>query len=973
MKQKRKVLNYLFLYIDNDDGIDSSPAPKTRSIDLENESFSTPTKRAKTINLTPQKEAKSTPKDKLNSFKSPTMKRVLSDANVPSSPQSSNNYKTPTKKQKVLESNYPTPSKEKNEDRYEWLENVRDIDMNGPGDEEYNPSTLYIPPSAWSQFTPFEKQYWEVKCQYFDSVVFCKKGKFYELYENDADIGAKEFDLKMTERVNMRMVGVPEATFEFWAAKFIARGYKVARMDQLETSIGKSLREKDSKKDKVIRRELTAVLTAGTLVDSDLLTSDMAVYCCALKERRLSESQVEYSVVFCDTSTAQFYVSHFEDDEVSTKLETLMVQVQPKEIVYERNGISKETLKLMKRILPGNTLWQISKREFPGDDFIDLIKGKEYFSDELMNKLSMMNELTISCLGGLYLYLDGLKLGDDLLSMKRITEYDPLNHGKCMILDGSTLKNLEIFGENGLFNVINKCSTAMGKRMLKNWVCYPLKKADEINERYDAIDELYKLDLINEIQSAIGKLPDVERLLSRIHCGGCKLNLFLNVIDSLEYLNQWLNEKLLKIEFESKLINTLLLMFPKDFENILEPFVNGFDRTLALKEGSIIPNPRTDKEYDSICDEVELIKQKLHKHLQEQKQILNTTDIRYKDIGKDLFQIEVPVNTKVPMDYIMLTKTKNVKRYHNPTLKNLVKDYQETLEKKSLFLDSYFTKIQLKFDENYSTFMKIANLVSQLDCLCSLAKSRDTFGLPFCRPTIQEEEFSFIDFEDLYHPILKINKDIIPNTVKIRSDNVDASMIIVTGANMGGKSTLLRQTCLGIILAQIGCYIPAKSCTISPVDRIFTRIGAHDNIMAGQSTFMVELSETSKILREATPKSMVILDELGRGTSTFDGYSIAYSVLHYLSNHIKCMGLFATHYHSLTQDFSSHSTITNYHMAIHTDELLKQVTFLYKFVPGVCPKSHGMNVAKMAGLPISIIEEAERIAKEFEECHQEFM
>ncbi|CAG8613818.1 1745_t:CDS:2, partial [Scutellospora calospora] len=344
-----------------------------------------------------------------------------------------------------------------------------------------------------------------------------------------------------------------------------------------------------------------------------------------------------------------------------------------------------------------------------------------------------------------------------------------------------------------------------------------------------------------------------------------------------------------------------------------------------------------------------------------------TKSIIYKDIGKEIFQLEVPNTIKVPDNWQKLSRTQKVNRYWNPTLQKFVRDFQEAKETQSNILKSLQGRFYQKFDANYRNWLLAVKIVGEIDCLLSLAKSSLALGEPRCRPQFVLQEQSILEFEELRHPcfISGAALDFIPNDTFLGGDQ--PNMILLTGPNMGGKSTLLRQNCVAIIMAQLGCYVPAKSCRMTPFDRIYTRIGANDNILAGQSTFMVELSETSKIIHDATPRSMVILDELGRGTSTFDGYAIAYSVLYYLTTHIGCLGLFSTHYGMLTQEFAKNPNIALKHMSCHVDQDRREVTFLYKLVPGVCPKSYGMNVANMAGVPRQIVDRAEVVAAKFEQ------
>ncbi|KAI8073459.1 muts domain V-domain-containing protein [Gilbertella persicaria] len=826
--------------------------------------------------------------------------------------------------------------KEKNDERYHWLQDQKDLQGNRPGSPDYDPRTLYIPPSAWQKFTPFEKQYWEVKHKHWDTIVFFKKGKFYELYEKDADIGHKDFDLKMTDRVNMRMVGVPEMSFDYWTAQFIAKGHKVAKVDQMETAIGKSMREKSGNKaDKVIRRELTSVLTAGTLVDAGLLTNELSTYCMSIKEYCADEAvPPQFGICFVDTSTAQFNLVHFEDDIQRTKLETLIMQIKPRELVTEKGRLSKMTTRLLKSIL-NDPLWNML---IPEQEFWDArvtedeLNFSAYFDEkdspqglvEAM-KEARQNPLLMSAFGALIWYLRSLKLDRELLSAKNMVPYDPIQNATSLVLDGQTLANLEIFQnsydgstEGTVFKLLANSITPFGKRLFKQWLCHPLRNIHDINQRLDAIEDAMNLSLHDRVSKPLASLPDLERLISRIHSGRVKVKEFLSTLQGFE-VTQEIVDGLRddRSRFKSSLLIQLMDKFPQiqeSLEQLKRLFVIADVDVDYQKTKTIVPTKGTNQDWDDLEQHIADIQQQFADHLTVVKRQLKCARIEYKDLGKDIYQIEVPKGVSVPKDWIQLSTTSKATRYWDSTVKGLVTTYKELLETKNEFVKKFALQVYRTFDASYATWLSAVQIIAHLDGLLGLAKGSMQMGEPVCRPVFVEQESSLIEFKDLRHPcvIPGVATDFIPNDVGLGGD--ESSVIVLTGPNMGGKSTLLRQTCVAIILAQLGGYVPASSCRMTPCDRIYTRIGANDNIMGGQSTFMVELAETSKILKEATPRSMVILDELGRGTSTFDGYAIAYGVLHYLATHVGCLGMFATHYQTLCKEFERSPEIKNMHM-----------------------------------------------------------
>ncbi|KAF8925476.1 DNA mismatch repair protein msh6, partial [Dissophora ornata] len=885
---------------------------------------------------------------------------------------------------------------ETNSGRYRWLLDIKDAEGNPIGSPDYDPRTLYIPNIAWDKFTDFERQFWEIKGKHFDSVVFFKKGKFYELYENDADIGHQQFDLKLTDRTNMRMVGVPESSFEYWAAQFIAKGYKVARVDQMETALGKAMRERDgavkkASAQKVIRRELHSILTAGTLTDSGLLTNEMATYCMAIKELNRPGAEhlpTQFGIAFVDTSTAEFNLASFHDDMDRTKFETLITQIKPKEIVVEKGGLSVRSTRILKNSLGVNTIWnhlQPDSQFWNALTTVDEIRVHQYFGPDAPGSVASEcwpsavqqmkdNDAVMSALGGLVWYLRSLKLDTELLSFKNFHVYDPVRQASTLILDGQTLSNLEMFQNNSdgsesgtVLRLLNRCVTPFGKRLFRRWLCHPLRSTPAINARLDAVEDLMRVPGFLELfEEKCARFPDLERIVSRIHAGSCKISEFLVVLSTFRALLDTTRRLSSYTEqFKSKKLESVLAELP-DLTEHLDYFNEAFDHQVAAAEGDIMPYPGFAEDYDANSDTLKQLDSEFAQHLDKAKRELKTTKIIYKDLGKEIYQIEVSNKVAVPKNWKKMSGTNAVSRYYNPDLIALVTRLQEARETKGAIMRELQGRLYAKFDENYKDWLKAVKIIAEIDCLGSLSKSSSALGSPACRPEFVESETSVLELEALRHPcvIPGIASDFIPNDTVLGGET--PNLILLTGPNMGGKSTLLRQTCVAIIMAQLGCYVPAEKCRLTPFDRIFTRIGANDNILAGQSTFMVELSETSKILAEATERSMVILDELGRGTSTFDGYAIAYSVLHELSTKIGCLGLFSTHYGTLTTEFERDPNVALKHMACQVDQANREVTFLYKLVDGVCEKSYGMNVAHMAGVPRKIVDRAEVMAEEFE-------
>lgn len=726
----------------------------------------------------------------------------------------------PRKERTPVESKTPsTPAKthlKEPEERYPWLASIRDIDGHSPGDPEYDPRTVYIPPLAWAKFSPFEKQYWEIKQKFWDTVVFFKKGKFYELYENDATIGHQLFDLKLTDRVNMRMVGVPEMSLDFWANQFVAKGFKIARVDQSESALGKEMRERGGKKggkeDKVIKRELSSVLTAGTLVEGGMLQDDMSTYCVAVKEA-IIEDRPAFGLAFVDTATGQFFLSEFVDDVDMTKFETFVAQTRPQELLLEKSVVSPRAVRLLKNNTGPTTIWNYLKpmKEFWESDIaVKELDASEYFVSQDDDNIRVWpevlreardKELAISAFGALVQYLRVLKLDRDLITIGNFSWYDPIKKASSLVLDGQTLINMEVFAnsfdggsEGTLFQLLNCCITPFGKRLFKQWVCHPLMDAEKINARLDAVDSLNADPSVrNQFSSQLAKMPDLERLISRIHAATCKAQDFVRVLEGFEQIEYTMS--LLQDSGSGEgLIGRLIGGMP-DLGALLEYWKTAFDRTKAKENGILVPKPGVEEDFDNSQEYIEQLHNDLDRLLKRVRQQLGSTAICYKDNGKEIYQLEVPVKVKnIPKDWNQMSATKQVKRYYFPELRTLIRKLQEAQETHSQIVKEVTGRFYARFDEHYATWLAAVRIISQLDCLISLAKASSSLGQPSCRPVFVDDERSILEFEELRHPcLLSSVGDFIPNDVQLGGSqpNID----LLTGANAAGKSTVLRMVC----------------------------------------------------------------------------------------------------------------------------------------------------------------------------------
>ncbi len=721
------------------------------------------------------------------------------------------------------------------EDRYPWLANMADINRNRPGHPDYDPSTVYVPPMAFQQFSAFEKQYWEIKQKLWDTVVFFKKGKFYELYENDATIGHQLFDLKLTDRVNMRMVGVPESSLDMWVNQFIAKGYKVARVDQMETALGKEMRERDvskaKKQEKIIRRELACILTGGTLVDGGMLQDDMATFCVAIKESVVDDHPA-FGITFVDAATGQFFLSEFEDDVDLTKFETFVAQTNPRELILEKSRISTKALRILKNNTAPTTIWnyfragsefwdaELTRRELGCNGYFasedgENAEGEEDWPETLAKAKD--KPLLMSALGALVQYLRVLKIERILLSQRNFSWYSPIHKNGTLILDGQTLINLEVFsntvngGSDGtLFSLLNRCVTPFGKRLFRQWVCHPLCDIQKLNERLDAVDLLNADRTMREqFASQLTKMPDLERLISRVHAGACRPEDFVKVLEGFEQI-EYTMTLLGAFGGGSGLIDRLVASMP-DLKEPLSFWKSAFNRRKAREEKTLIPERGIEEDFDNSHDQIVEIKDDLQKLLDSKKVELKNKTLKFTDIGKEVYQIEAPKTLKVPKDWRQMSATSSVKRYYFGELSDLIRQLQEAEETHSQLVKEVAARLFKRFDVDYDTWQRAIRVVSQLDCLVSLARSSSSLGEPSCRPVFVDEERSVMEFGELRHPcMLNTVDDFIPNDVVLGGDS--ARINLLTGANAAGKSTILRMVSIGKRKEQ---ETPTELCYVS--------------------------------------------------------------------------------------------------------------------------------------------------------------
>ncbi|XVF32881.1 hypothetical protein REPUB_Repub17cG0121200 [Reevesia pubescens] len=931
------------------------------------------------------------------------------------------------------------------------LKERRDANRKRPGDVNYNPKTLYLPHDFLKSLSGGQKQWWEFKSKHMDKVLFFKMGKFYELFEMDAHIGAKELDLQYMKGEQPHC-GFPERNFSMNVEKLARKGYRVLVVEQTETPEQLELRRKEKgAKDKVVKREICAVVTKGTLTEGEMLSTNpdpsylMAVTESSQSSTNQNEERV-FGVCAVDVATSRIILGQFGDDSECSALCCLLAELRPVEIIKPTKLLSLETERAMLRhtriplvneLVPSAEFWDAEKTVHEVKTIYKRINdqsatrsvndvgpnaanscevdGSGCLPAIISSLLSAgaNGSLALSALGGTLYYLKQAFLDETLLRFAKFESlpasgFSGIAQKSYMLLDAAALENLEIFenSRNGdssgtLYAQLNHCVTAFGKRLLKTWLARPLYHMDLIKERQDAVAGLKGENLAYavEFRKALSRLPDMERLLARIFASSeangrnankvilyedaakKQLQVFTSALRGCELMVQACSSLGVILEnVESTLLHHLLTAGKglPNVHSILKHFKDAFDWVDANNSGRIIPHEGVDLEYDSACERVKEIESSLTKHLKEQRKLLGDSSITYVTVGKEVYLLEVPENLRgsVPRDYELRSSKKGFFRYWTPYIKKFLAELSQAESEKETALKNILQRLIVRFCEDHNKWRLLVSTTAELDVLISLAIASDFYEGPTCRPLIlgssSSNEVPCFSAKGLGHPILRSdslgNGAFVSNDIAIGGSG-HASFILLTGPNMGGKSTLLRQVCLAVILAQVGADVPAEHFKLSPVDRIFVRMGGKDHIMAGQSTFLTELSETALMLSSATQHSLVALDELGRGTSTSDGQAIAESVLEYFVHKVQCRGMFSTHYHRLAVDYQNNSKISLCHMACHVGngaDGVEEVTFLYRLTAGACPKSYGVNVARIAGLPDSVLLTAAGKSREFE-------
>ena len=802
-----------------------------------------------------------------------------------------------------------------------------------------------------AELTPMMKQYMETKSQYQDCILFYRLGDFYEMFFEDALTASRELEITLTgkncgQEEKAPMCGVPYHAVEGYLNRLVAKGYKVAICEQVE----------DPKTTKgIVKREVVRIVTPGTNLDTQALdeTKNNYIMCIVYIADR-------YGVSVADISTGDYFVTEIPD---SAKLLDEIYRFSPSEIIcneaFYMSGVDMDGMK--DRL--GITIYSLESWYF--DDEVCRKKLLEHFEVSSFAGLGLADyDCGIISAGALLQYL----LETQKNSLSNLTHITPYAAGKFMMIDSSTRRNLELCEtlrekqkRGSLLWVLDKTKTAMGARTLRKYVEQPLIDKTEIIRRLDAVQELKEQAISREeIREYLSPVYDLERLITKIAYGSANprdLTAFrssLEMLPALLYILQEMKAELLKdLAVDLDPLEDLCILVKKAIRE---------DPPIAMKEGNIINdgyNEEVDKLRRAKSDGKDWLA-KLENDEREKTGIKNLK-IKYNKVFGYYLEVTNSYKEMVPEYYTRKQTLANAERYITPELKEL-EDMILGAEDKLYALEyELYSEVRDLIASQIERIQKTAKAVAALDAFASLALVAERNN--YVRPKINEK--GVIDIKEGRHPVVE---RMIPNEMFISNDTYlddkKHRISIITGPNMAGKSTYMRQTALIALMAQIGSFVPAKSANIGLSDRIFTRVGASDDLASGQSTFMVEMTEVANILRNATSKSLLILDEIGRGTSTFDGLSIAWAVIEYISDSrlLGAKTLFATHYHELTELEGKIDIVNNYCIAVK--EKGDDIVFLRKIVKGGADKSYGIQVAKLAGVPELVIGRAKEIVEE---------
>ncbi|XP_038661311.1 DNA mismatch repair protein Msh3 isoform X1 [Scyliorhinus canicula] len=869
-----------------------------------------------------------------------------------------------------------------------------------------------------STYTPLELQFLELKEQNKGAVLCVECGYKYRFFGEDAEIAARELNINCHPDHNFMTASIPVHRLFVHVRRLVAKGYKVGVVKQTETA---ALKAAGENKGNLFTRKLTALYTKSTLIGEDInpllnLDSDsveagdvpselpnsyLMCICEKIHKKKDKEQGVQIGLVAVQPNTGDVVFDCFHDCKSRLELESRILCLQPVEILLPIE-LSENTEKLLASITASSLRddrIRVERMDGIHFEYSHAFQLTSEFYTHEDSDLSASQQLSIilnlempviSCLAAVIKYLSEFKLEKILHNLSKLSKFS--QDSTRMSINGTTLKNLEILqnqttgtAKGSLLWVLDHAQNSFGRRLLKKWVAQPLTKASEVNARLDAVTEILTSEsiVLAKTKNLLPKLPDLERGICSIYHKKCSTWEFYQLVRTLTNLEVGFQALLPAAEDQltSSLLRSVLLELPQ----LLDPvhhYLKILDES-AAKTGDKTQLFTDLNEFPVIQQlklEIQNVLSKLQEHRREIRLILRKPSLDYVTVSGQEFLIEVrnSLLSIIPNDWTQISSTKAVIRFHTPFIVEQHKRLCQLREQLILACNAEWLKLLDQFSEHYYGIRNAISHLATIDCIFSLAAVAKQEG--YTRPTVLEEVRQIV-IKNGRHPVIDIlmgeQEQYVPNSTELHGDG--QRVMVITGPNMGGKSSYIRQVALITVMAQIGSYVPAEEALIGIVDNIYTRMGASDNIYNGQSTFMEELTEAAEIIKKATSQSLIILDELGRGTSTHDGTAIAYATLEHFIKDVKSLTLFVTHYPPVCELEKRYpQNIRNYHMAFLLNEDVDEqngcmeelqpelITFLYQLTEGAADCSYGLNVAKLASIPEQVLRKAAQKSKELE-------
>ena len=807
------------------------------------------------------------------------------------------------------------------------------------------------------EMTPMMKQYLEVKAQHPQCLLFFRLGDFYEMFFDDAKIASQELELVLTgkdcgQEERAPMCGVPFHSCESYIARLVAKGYKVAICEQMEDpATAKGL----------VKRDVVRIITPGTVIEGSMLDEGRNNYLCVLY---VSDGAADAGVCFVDCSTGEIHLTRIAGEDVPLRVTNELGRFVPREILYNDVASGQE---LITHFVTDRLAAAAEVAKAEDFDYNESEKRiLSHFGRENLEELGLRDQFSaVRALGCALQYLYATQMS----GLEQLTNLDVYSDVQFMQLDLTARRNLELLEtmrnkekRGSLLGVLDRTKTAMGKRLIRSWIEQPLLSPAQISRRQNAVDELvHDTVLRGDLIGQLGDIYDLERIMTRIVYGSANAKELRSLCQTISRMEP---VKARLADVKSALLG--------DIRDNIDPLADIYalidasiveDPPFSVREGGMIKagyNEEIDELRFEMTDGKGIIARV--EAAEKERTGIKNLKVGYNRVFGYYIEISRAYSGEVPDHYIRKQTLANAERYITQELKELEARVLGAQDRVVALEYQLFTEVRTTVAAELHRIQGTARAIAQLDVLCSFAEV--SVRRQYTRPLIDLK--GTIEIKNGRHPVVESLQDapFVPNDTLL--DNHENRVIILTGPNMAGKSTYMRQTALIVLMAQIGCFVPAESATIGIVDRIFTRVGASDDLSSGQSTFMVEMSEVASILKNATRDSLIVFDEIGRGTSTFDGMSIARAVLEHVAS-TKKLGaktLFATHYHELTVIENEVECIKNYNIAVKKRG--DNITFLRRIVRGPADDSYGIEVAKLAGVPDSVVARAKEILKQIE-------